>query len=138
MGFDCEIEQVVQMQYSVAPVRADRIGETLAADPRICAQTLNRSHAGSQPRSDPAEARGLWARVCARHSLTPTRRSLLPAGFCSVDRSQSQQRRSLRRRHAAQPRDVNSLVTAIAAVRVQTATATRIPQPNCPVKAAAG
>jgi hypothetical protein len=31
MGFDCEIEQVVQMQYSVTPVRADRIGETLAA-----------------------------------------------------------------------------------------------------------
>ncbi len=37
MGFDCEIEQIVQMQYSVTPVRADRIGETLAADPKKCA-----------------------------------------------------------------------------------------------------
>ena len=35
MGFDCEIEQLVQMQYSVTPVRADRIGVTLAADPNL-------------------------------------------------------------------------------------------------------
>src|SRR5207245_5266186 len=35
MGFDCEIEQIVQVQYSVTPVRADRIGVTLAADPDL-------------------------------------------------------------------------------------------------------
>ena len=35
MGFDCEIEQTVQIQYSIARARAGRIGVTLAADPGL-------------------------------------------------------------------------------------------------------
>ena len=43
MGFDCEIEQTVQIQYSITPARAGRIGVTLAADPGLRHAVFERS-----------------------------------------------------------------------------------------------